>query len=56
MSGQPERVMPRMIATSRRNCPVALTVFLAAYVGILAVVFAPEGTFVSQQTSVQSGR
>lgn len=56
MSRQTERAVPRMVVSSRRNCPVALAVFLAAYAGILVVVFAPEGTFVSPPTSIQSGR
>lgn len=46
----------RVIASERRTCPFALAIFLAAYVGILAVVFAPQGTFVSPQPTAQTGR
>jgi len=45
-----------MILSSRRNRPVAFAVFLVAYAGILGVVLAPEGTFVSPPTILQSGR
>ncbi|MGY6634195.1 MAG: hypothetical protein ACXIU8_10690 [Alkalilacustris sp.] len=46
----------RVIVSERRTCPFALAIFLAAYVGILAVIFAPQGTFVSPPSTAQAGR
>lgn len=46
----------RVIASERRTCPFALAIFLAAYVGILAVIFAPQGTFVSAPPTAQVER
>lgn len=46
----------RVIAAERRTCPFALAIFLIAYVGILAVIFAPRGTFVSPPPTAQAGR
>lgn len=43
----PNLAGPRIIAPDRRNHPVALAIFLAAYLGILAVVFAPQGAVVT---------
>jgi len=45
----------RLIVSERRMCPFALAIFLAAYVGILAVIFAPQGTFVSPPSNAQVG-
>lgn len=35
----------RIVVSQRPSSPVALAVFLAAYLGLLFVIFAPEGTF-----------
>jgi hypothetical protein len=42
--------------SERRTCPFALAIFLIAYVGILALIFAPQGTFVSPPPTAQAGR
>ena len=47
---------PRAIVSARRNSPLAMALFALAYVGILVVIFAPEGTFVSPPASVQAER
>lgn len=52
----PWTVGPRMILSERRTCPLALAIFLVAYVGILAVIFAPKGTFVSAPPTSQAER
>lgn len=52
----PRTVGPRMILSERRTCPLALAIFLVAYVGILAVIFAPKGTFVSAPPTAQAER
>ena len=37
----------RQIQASRRNCPIALAVFLIALLAVLAITFAPRGSFVT---------
>lgn len=44
----------RVITSERRNSPLALAIFLIAYAGIMFVIFAPKGTFVSQPYSVSA--
>lgn len=46
----------RSTISERRTSPLALAIFLVAYVGILAVIFAPKGTFVSSPATAQAGR
>lgn len=46
----------RSTISERRTSPLALAIFLVAYVGILAVIFAPKGTFVSAPATAQAGR
>lgn len=55
MSVKPAR---RVIASERRNSPIALAIFFIAYAGLLFVIFAPKGTFVSPpySVSVPAGR
>jgi hypothetical protein len=55
-SSEPTAAGPRIIVSSRRNHPGALLIFMVAYVGILAVIFAPQGTFVSPPPTAQAGR
>lgn len=46
----------RVILSERRTCRLALAIFLVAYVGILAVTFAPQGTFTSPPSNARLGR
>lgn len=45
MAAQKSGSRTRFVVSERPSSPVALAVFLAAYFGLLFVVFAPEGTF-----------
>jgi hypothetical protein len=46
----------RIIASERRNSPLALAILLIACAGILFIAFAPKGSFISQPSAVQSSR
>lgn len=52
----PRAVRPRMIVSDRWNHLFALALFLVAYVGILAVTFAPQGMFVAPPPNAQVGK
>jgi hypothetical protein len=42
-NSHPSFATPQVVTQPRRNHPGALVIFLVAYLGILAVIFAPEG-------------
>lgn len=44
----------RAIVTARRNSPLALAVFVLAYVGILVIVLSPHGALVSPPPVAQA--
>lgn len=46
----------RAIVTARRNSPLALAVFVLAYVGILVIVVSPHGALVSPPPVAQADR
>ena len=47
---------PRLSQAKRRNCPVALAIFLIAWVAVLAITFAPEGRFVTSPGIIHDQR
>ncbi|MBQ2260996.1 MAG: hypothetical protein II336_06480 [Loktanella sp.] len=45
-----------MIRAERKSSPMALVIFAIAYLGVLIVIFAPKGTFATQQEYQQPFR
>lgn len=56
MQTNPTRQSSKSIASTRKTSPLALTVFVLAYVGALVIVFAPAGSLVSGAHHVQPER
>lgn len=46
----------RLNPREQKTCPYALAIFLLVYIGILTVIFAPTGTFVSDIPAAQTQR
>lgn len=53
---RPARARARVTVSERRTSRLALAIFLATYVGILAVIFAPKSTFVAAPATSSSER
>jgi hypothetical protein len=50
MHAEPARPTARVIVSQRKSSPVALAIFALAYIGVLVIIFAPEGRFTAAPT------
>lgn len=56
MQNRQSALKVRIIETERRNDPFALLLVAVACIGLLVVVFAPKGTFITGPESAQVHR